>query len=426
MRKTIETVAEGYEIHECRREKYDTGLKVPFLVSPTPFSLSGTERQELRAIGSDVVDFMASVNELCFEDATARNLLNSGKPEIFLTYQNPQYLFVRPDLIITPSGFTLCEIETSPFGLALAEILNRAYREEGFTTLVEYGELSDYVKTHTPMEGRIVYGKKTESFKGQLSFLADQVFSGVNRYWHAEKAGEKQQEEKPGNIYRGFYLSEYVSDPSIRRVITDLDPEQNPEQPTVLPSLTPFMEEKAILALLWDTRWEHYFRRQLGQAAFNHLRSVVPPTWIVGEEKYFSPGLPDGLDSSIDLATLSRSKRAFVLKASGFTPNGSWCEGVSFLHEKSRAQTRGLINCAAAAPGLNVIQEFRKAKEMPLVYESETGPKKMRRARVRITPYVPMDPEFSGKLIAVKATACEGTNYIHATSTSINTAVDQS
>lgn len=40
--------------------------------------------------------------------------------------------------------------------------------------------------------------------------------------------------------------------------------------------------------------------------------------------------------------------------------------------------------------------------------------------RVRLTPY--FTPE-NGKLVAIKATACENTDYIHAASNSINTAV---
>lgn len=119
------------------------------------------------------------------------------------------------------------------------------------------------------------------------------------------------------------------------------------------------MEEKAILAFIWDKRFEGYLKSRLGMAAFTHLRDVIPPNWIVGQEKHFAPGLPGNMDSSLGLATLSRSKRAFVLKSSGFGDSSSWGEGVNFLHRTSNARTVELLRSALQdRTSLYVVQEF--------------------------------------------------------------------
>lgn len=350
-----------------------------------------------------------------------RAILDTGKPQIFVGDNPAHYLFVRPDLIITKGGFAICEIETSPFGLALAEILNQAYQNQGFETLVAAGSLSEHVRQNTPIEGNIIFSKKTQAYSGQMTFLADRVFSGNGRNWNAQKA-DNLTPSTTLTIYRGFYLNEYLSDPAIKilldRQIVDND--------RIIPSLTPHMEEKAILSLIYDKRFEEYLRKKLGDTSFKHLRAVIPPTWIVGQEQFFSPGMPNNILSSIGLAGLSRSKRTFVLKSSGFSENSSWSEGIHFLQKKSADKTLQLLHEAETdKTGLYIIQEFKKGVNIPMNYESDNGKTDIfMSARVRLTPYFSItDDNKDGKLIAIKATGCENTDFIHATSTSINTAV---
>lgn len=341
---------------------------------------------------------------------------------MFLANQPSHYLFVRPDLIITPNGFSICEIETSPFGLALAEILNKAYQREGFETLITDGLLPAQVKKHTPIEGNIFYSKKTQAYSGQMAFLADEVFSGNGRSWKA-KALDHFLGSQQSNIYRGFYLGEYFTDPFIRSLLDNQINNKN----VLIPSPTPHLEEKAILSLIYDRRYDQYLRKKLGDTAFKHLKEIIPPTWIVGQEQFFSPGMPNNISSSIGLANLSKSKRTFVLKTSGFSENSSWKEGVHFLQRESAEKTLQLLHDAESdKTGLYIIQEFRKGMDIPMEYELEDGKTEAPMSvRVRLTPYFSaVNDDKIGKLIAIKATGCENTDFIHASSTSINTAVN--
>lgn len=418
MRDRLESIVGDHSIYSARRTEYDTGEKIPFRVSPEPLRLSPEQATEIDAIGKDITCFYLAAEELYRTDESVQELLNTGKPEVFLADHPAQYLFVRPDMIITDRGFAVCEVETSPFGLALAEILNRGYRDAGFETMVANGTLTDYIQGTTPTEGTIVYSKKTQSYAGQMAFLADNVFSGQDRTWIAEKA-EDVDPEGQNATYRGFYLAEYMTDPAVRLLLeANLSNEQ-----TLLPSPTPHLEEKAVLSLIWDSRFERKLRAQLGDASYNHLREVIPPTWVVGQEKYFAPGLPNGYESSVDLVNLSRNKRAFVLKSSGFSATSSWAEGVHFLGKKSvEVDEQRLREAESNTTSLHVIQAFHRGAVHAMQYidRDEIIPMS---ALIRLTPYFAFDGTRTGDLVAIKATGCENTDFIHASSSSINTAV---
>lgn len=410
MRARLESLAGGRRFYSARRAEYGTEDLLPFRVSPTPLFISSEQRAEINKIGVDIVDFVATSDALYKESDEVRHLLNRGKPEIFCdSYRPTNYLFVRPDLIVTDSGFTVCEVETSPFGLGLAHLLNTGYQQAGFETIVESTTLPDYVRRETSSAGEILYSRKTAAYSGQLTYLADSVFG---REWTARSV---DNHDPTNQLYRAFYLSEYMEDPQIRALLDDMADEDK----NLLPSLTPHIEEKAVLALLWDRRWEGYYRRNLGEASYQHLRTVIPPSWIVGEEEHFAPGMPQGIQHSVDLATLAKSKRAFVLKTSGFHTQSSWGEGVTFLHKKSGTAVGSLLHGLSDEPDtLQIVQEFVKPRNIPMEY-TEHGEVKPMRAKLRITPYFSMD----GQLIGIKATGRQGSEYIHATTDSINTAV---
>lgn len=368
MRSTIESALGSHSIYHARRKEFDTGQKIPFRVSPRPLELSLKESSELNELGVDMAHYFTTVDALYNNDDTVRKLLDRGKPEIFLGERPQQYLFIRPDIIITPRGFSVCEVETSPFGLALAEVLNRAYRDAGHETLITNGTLPAHIQAHTPSEGTLIFSNKTQQYSGQMTFLADQVFSNDGNRWQAKHVDDVSSEE-PRAIYRGFYLAEHVTDPAIKALLT-VAISGNTD---ILPSPTPHLEEKAILSFIWDKRFENHLRQQLGDAAFKHLRKVIPPTWIVGEEAYFAPGLPDNVSSAVDLANLSRSKRTFVLKNSGFQSNSSWSEGVHLLHEKSADKASSILDAAVHdSSSLHIIQDFTKLK----IYHSNTKKRK--------------------------------------------------
>lgn len=109
------------------------------------------------------------------------------------------------------------------------------------------------------------------------------------------------------------------------------------------------------------------------------------------------------------------------MKKSGFSSGSSWAEGVSFLHEKSSEKARALLAAASQdTQSLYILQDFAASEERLMSYEKDHYTLDQMQARIRLTPYFSME---KGELIAIKATGCENTNYIHASTGSINTAV---
>lgn len=403
-------------MYDVRREEYRSTSEnnINFRISPEPFKLNKSQKKELEDIGEVICNYMDSCIELYKTNSSVHELLDRGKPEEYKNIQGVKYLFLRPDLILTDSGFSVCEIETSPFGLGLAEVLNRAYGNEGYDTIVQENELKNYIQSKVGNTGTIAYSDKVKSFKGQLEFMANQLFSGNGKIWTARKIGTESISSK--EIYRAFYLNEQLTDKNIANLFN--------EEHIYIPTSTPQFEEKALLSFIWDRRFTQFFISKLGESEFKLLRNLIPKTWVLGEKQYVDEGLPQGKKSSIELANIGKSNRKFVLKQSGFISSSSWGEGVVFLHKMGGQKASEMIKSALEDKRhLYIIQEFTQGKVIPMEYLNSSGERVNSNARIRLTPYYAYVGREKGKLIAAKVTGCENTEYIHASTASINTAI---
>ncbi len=417
IRDRIRVETKGHSMYDVRKEQYKNNKEdtINFCISPTTFKLTKEQKKTIEDIGQAICDYMDCCIELYKENETVKELLDRGKPEHLKKVKDAQYLFLRPDLILTDKGFCVCEIETSPFGLGLAEVLNRSYGNEGFNTIIQQNQLNNYIQSNIPDSGTIAYTEKVKSFKGQMDFLAEQIFSGNSKRWDSKQVESGQINDK--EIYRAFYLSEQMSNKEIAEFLKKSN--------IYLPTSTPQFEEKAILAFIWDKRFTETIRSRIGEGNYKLLRNIIPKTWIIGEEEYIDEKIAvNGVKESIDIANLGKSKRKFVIKQSGFTSASSWGEGVKFLHKKSAKETREIIQSAIDDKDhLYIIQEFEQAKNVPMSYIQEDNTYRNMNAKIRITPYYAYMGKDKGKMIAAKVTGCENTEYIHASTASINTAI---
>ena len=248
------------------------------------------------------------------KNEAVRLLLDRGKPDRYKNVKDVRYLFLRPDLILTEEGFAICEIETSPFGLALAEVLNDAYGNLNYNPIIDQNQLKNYMQHQTNKYGIITYSNKVQAFKGQLGYLSDNIFGGNDRQWQTKNISMDQNEVTPDEeIYRAFYLNEQFNDPNVKKFLD--------EKYSHVPSETPQFEEKALLAFIWDKRFIDFFKKKLGETGFNILRKAIPKTWIIGQEEYVDGGLPNGYTKSVDLGQIGKGNREYVLKESGFNSN---------------------------------------------------------------------------------------------------------
>lgn len=404
-------------MYNVRREEYKTNStdNINFRVSPTPFKLNKTQKKELDDIGKAICSYMDCCLELYKTNDSVHEILDRGKPKEYRNVKEIKYLFLRPDIILTDSGFRVCEIETSPFGLGLAEVLNRSYGNEGYNTIIHQNELKNYIQSKVEPIGTIAYSKKVKAFRGQLDFMAEEVFSGKQKLWNAKQIREDSNMNK--EIYRAFYLNEKYKDKNIAKLLEST--------PMSLPSSTPQFEEKALLSFIWDKRCLEFLKAKLGKSDFELLRKVIPKTWILGEEQYVDGGLLNGKETSIDLMGLGKKNRKFVLKQSGFKDSSSWGEGVIFLHKIGGQKASEMLKSALDdREHLYIIQEFNQGKVMQMSFINEEGIFQNVNVKLRLTPYYAYMGNDKGKLIAAKITGCENTEYIHASTASINTAIE--
>jgi hypothetical protein len=417
----FEQLAGDYCFYFPRKQKFNTGKKLPFKKSPTPFYLNEIQIDELNNLGKILVQFMDVVEELYQTNDVVKTILQKGKPDLFLNekFKNDNYLFYRPDLILTDSGFKICEIETSPFGLGLSAFLNDAYQQLNYEMLPTSETLKKYFQQHLPKKGLMIYSEKTKSYREQLQYLADKVISINKDDWAVININDDNIYaliDQADAIYRCFYLDEYLSDSQVNNIIKYL---QQTKSEVVFPSLTPFLEEKSILGLLWDERLIKIFHQKLGESNVHFLQKLVPTTWILNEEKHCIKSFP--AQNSKEFSQLPQSQRKYVLKVSGFSKEASWAEGVHFLHQKSQADVEKILNIAQEDKSKHyVLQEFIQAKKFKMKYVGNDNDAQLMMAKIRLTPYFSAK---SGDLLTIKVTGCENTDYIHATSVSINTSV---
>lgn len=398
-----------YSLYEVRRTEYqEDSQQLQFRVAESPLKVSQELKKEIIGLGPILRMYLNAVIILYNLDNTVKQMLDNGKPNQFIG-NNPQYLFLRPDLIISNEGIKICEIETSMFGLGLADILNKAYIDSGYDTLVSERQLKKYVQSVIPEEGVIAYSKRVKSFSGQLKYLAEQVFSGDNSNWKCEMVDENFN--YTGNVYRAFYTSDCMTEQAVNCLVNS--------QSNFIPSLTPQFEEKAILSLIWDKRYKDFFKRELGKVVYDYLRKIIPPTFVLGQEKNFEMGLPGNVSNPLEISKLPKSKRQVVLKKSS---DSSWGEGIKFLHKLSHDKVKDCLQTAMSSNESYIIQDFFEGRKILMNYNVNNEVYTMQ-AKVRITPYYAFSGKDSGKLIAIKATGCENTDYIHGATNSINTAV---
>lgn len=411
MEEILKEYSQPYCFYAARQAQYHSEGAFNFRVSPRPYTLTRSELQEIERIGQELRIFLVATDKLYHSNELVQEMLMLGKPDFFYQHHESSYLFFRPDILVRNNPdhpFAICEIETSPFGLALSDVLTTSYSSCGFKLITDQDVLKNYLSSITGTNGgKIVWSNKTKAYAGQLQYLADRLFGDS---WSAEPIECALSQNNSKNIYRGFYLHEYTTD----RAVLSLLEQDN----TFIPSLTPHMEEKAILALLWDRRFKTYYETTLGKSGYAFLRHAVVPTWVVGYEEYSDAAAIFDVEHSIDLADRNRSGRDFILKPSGFCAEGSWAEGVYFLGDLSREKAKLFLEKAHNAQTERfVIQPSIDYAKRSQEYLDPDKALQTMLARTRITPYYAYE---TGELLTAKATLRQGTRFIHASSDSIN------
>lgn len=379
---TIEYVnnfASGIEMYRTKfKERINAKCSLPFRIAAEPFKLPELVEENLEIYGIALASFYNECDQILSslpEDHIWSKRMKRG-PD----WMNGEgkHLFVRPDFVLMDGHPLVTEIETSPFGLGLARFLHDSYAKAGHKVR------GGLVHEEMPRGMTFGYTDHTSQYRGQLEQIA--ALTGGRAKHMSDVNGEL--------LYRCFYLHEAAKDPSLYRE-------------NMLPPARPEMEEKAMMAMLFDDEF-NFSHREI-------LESIIPKTYVLGQEQ-----CPFG--EWMDIAKMSRTQRTFVLKISGFSPKQSWAKGVTFLHKLSREKCEEVLSMALAdTENVYVLQEFKKGAEFNQQwYDFDDGRIKNAHGRVRFTPYYSVK---NGRLLEAKTTLCENTDLLHGSVDSVNSPI---
>ena len=156
-------------------------------------------------------------------------------------------------------------------------------------------------------------------------------------------------------------------------------------------------EEKSAFALLHHPLLEALWRKELTDDVFTRLRALFPQTWVLDPRPLPPQAAIVGLNANglpvndwMQLETLGKGERDYVVKPSGFSELAWGSRGVQIANDLTREEWH-----AALVDGLtafdktpHILQRFHKGRRVRVEYfdPASEGMRTMD-GRVRLTPY---------------------------------------
>ena len=403
----------------------DPAARVAWRVAPQPFALAPATLAKIEALGSDLVAFYRVLSALYTRSARGTipaffaDYLDRGKPEsvVKLARQNrfrsdiPQV--IRPDLILTDDGFIASELDSVPGGMGFVGAMAQAYCELGFDTIGEsdgmaasFGAMLAATAQNERPTVAIVVSEESADYRGELGWLAERMrTTGVANAYVCAPADivftedalflrhEDGREDRVDVLYRNFELFDLLNVPKAELMLYAA--RHNRVKLTPPPKAQ--LEEKLSFALLHHAALEPLWRKELGADVFARLRSLFPQTWVLDPRPLPPQSAIVGLSANglpvndwLQLETLGKGERDYVVKPSGFSPDAWGSRGVHIANDLTREDWRAAIvdGLAAFDRTPHILQRFHKGRRIRMDYvEPASATVRAMDGRVRLTPY---------------------------------------
>jgi hypothetical protein len=317
-------------------------------VSPAPYRLGRELADELEGLGRLLLQFNRAVNLLYRQSLAGKQprwvaaWLDLGKPAGLLeaqraaVFKNDLPRVIRPDILVTEAGPCITELDSVPGGIGLTAWLNQSYsaRQNGAAPVIGgadgmaqgfAGIFNGEASVH------IVISDESQTYRPEMNWLAGQLggrFNVRDGRFTGFKPGEA--------VYRFFELFDL---PNVPNATTIMDMARAGEIQLTSPP-KPIFEEKMLFGLLWNRHLRGFWRQELGERFFEHLRRLVPYTWVV-DPAPLPPhaALPElDLTDWRELKALSQRERELILKVSGFSDKAWGARGVYLGSDLSTAE----------------------------------------------------------------------------------------
>ena len=371
-----------------------------FLLSPDPFPIEGAFAKELEQLGHRLFVFQRACNELYQRSVKGKQpawiaaYLDAGKPAELVEFSRQKQfrddvpLVIRPDLILTETGYTIAEIDSVPGGIGLTGWLNQTYAMIGSEVIGGSEGMLDGFWSLLPEGGDIVISEESSTYRPEMNWLAGQLNKrNPESEWRVVDA-DTYEPAAGRNVYRFFELFDLPNLPRVSRLM-------NAAKEGVVrvnPPFKPYLEEKMWFALFWMRPLREFWRRELGEKYFLNLQEVIPYTWPLDPTPLPQHAVIPRLEIQDwrEAGKLSQKERDLLIKVSGFSPLGWGSRGVLVGSDVAQLEWERAIEEALATFQISprIMQRFHKARLIDHRYwDNATGEIKTMRGRVRLCPY---------------------------------------
>ena len=370
-------------------------------ISPVPFALGADFAKELESFGRVLLQFYRTVNLLYRQSVAGKQpawvaeLLDQGKPAELIelqrsnTFKSDLPRVLRPDCLLTETGFAISELDSVPGGIGLTAWLNRTYSSLGGKVIGgERGMLDGFAGIFgETKQVQIIVSEESASYRPEMEWLSEQLNSAGRSTFNLQPSTFNEFAEGDA-VFRFFELFDLANVPSAKQIFTLADE----KKVRLTPPPKPVFEEKLLLALLWNRNLRGFWRQELGEGFLNRLLKVVPYTWVI-DPTPLPPhaAIPElNLTDWQQLKAMSQKERDLILKVSGYSEEAWGARGVYLGSDLSTADWSVAVDKALAAWGRSpfVLQRYHKPRIVESNYfDFATNQLVPMPGRVRLCPY---------------------------------------
>jgi hypothetical protein len=371
-----------------------------WLLSPDAFPVENKFLTELDQLGHRLLIFQRACNQLYQlsvkgkqPDWVAR-YLDAGKPKELVEFSRRKEIrddvprVIRPDLILTDSGYIIAEIDSVPGGIGLTAWLNQTYSTFDKEIVGGTEEMLDGFQSVLPNGGDVVVSEEASTYRPEMEWMAARLKERQRDLDWRVVAAENYEPRDGRAVYRFFELFDLPNIPKIDNLLR-----ANAEgRVTITPPIKPFLEEKMWFALFWLKPLHEFWRRELGEKYFLKLQEVIPYSWMLDPTPLPQHAVIPRLEIHDwrEAARLSQKERDLLLKVSGFSPLGWGSRGISLGSDLAHGEWEKRIENALATfdSSPTIMQRFHKGRLLEHRYwDPDSGELKTMKGRVRLCPY---------------------------------------
>ena len=383
-----------------------------FLLSPDPFPIDPAFAKELEQLGHRLYVFQRACNELYQRSVKGKQpawiaeYLDAGKPADLIEFSRQKHfrndvpLVIRPDLILTETGYTIAEIDSVPGGIGLTGWLNQTYAATGSEVIGGAEGMLDGFRSLLPEGGDIMISEEASTYRPEMNWIAAQLnVRGICQplnpstpqpsavSWRVVDA-ETYEPTAGRNVYRFFELFDL---PNLPRVSALMDAARD-SAVRVNPPFKPYLEEKMWFALFWMRPLREFWRRELGEKYFLKLQEVIPYSWPLDPAPLPQHAVIPRLEIHDwrEAGKFSQKERDLLIKVSGFSPLGWGSRGIVVGSDVPQGEWERAIEEALTTfqTSPRIMQRFHKARLLDHPYWDNANDEiKVMRGRVRLCPY---------------------------------------